>query len=74
MLAFGAAHGCVGAIRPAAVLPGVPLKVVTDEPGSERAAYGARPILLRLDQHVAWTGDRAPDDPVRTTVMAAGRP
>ena len=37
LLAFGAAQGCVEAIRRDATLLGIPLKVVADEPGGERA-------------------------------------
>jgi 4-hydroxyisophthalate hydroxylase len=40
----------------------VPLTVIRDEVGSELADYGCRLSLIRPDQYVAWTGDRAPVD------------
>lgn len=46
----------------AAVRHGVPITVLT--PGDDRlpGLYRARYALIRPDQHVAWRGDRVPDD------------
>jgi hypothetical protein len=38
-----------------------PLKIVHDTASSARDNYGAPLILVRPDQHVAWTGETASD-------------
>ncbi|MCB9551573.1 MAG: FAD-dependent monooxygenase [Myxococcales bacterium] len=49
----------------AAAKRGVPLTVVTLDRDDARALYAAPLVLIRPDQHVAWRGDAAPDDPVQ---------
>ena len=39
----------------------VPLKIVRDSAQAARDNYGASLVLVRPDQHIAWTGDTAPD-------------
>ena len=51
----------------------MPLTVVQDTFADGRAAYGARLILVRPDQFVAWTGDEAPADPVTVLRTVIGR-
>jgi hypothetical protein len=63
LLAFGADDDSIGAIERAATALGVPLKTVQDTWSGGREAYEARLILVRPDQYVVWTGDKAPDDP-----------
>ena len=54
----------VGVLRRAAEERGVPLQVV-ELPGLDAAErYGARLVLARPDQYVAWCGDDAPDNPL----------
>ena len=63
-----------GALAGAARSRGVPLRVV-DLTGRElHERYGARLVLVRPDQHVAWCGDHGPADPRRcsTGCEAAG--
>jgi 2-polyprenyl-6-methoxyphenol hydroxylase-like FAD-dependent oxidoreductase len=43
---------------------GLPLAVTAPRDGRLRDLYGARLALIRPDQHVAWRGDRAPEDPI----------
>jgi 4-hydroxyisophthalate hydroxylase len=51
------------AFQAAAAGLGMPLRVLTDTFGEQRAAYKRRFILVRPDQYVAWTGDDPPADP-----------
>lgn len=51
------------AFQAAAAELGMPLRVLTDTFGEQRAAYKHPFILVRPDQYVAWTGDVPPADP-----------
>ena len=51
----------------------VPLKVVRDSYADGRARYEARLILVRPDQFVVWTGERAPPDADAIMRKVAGR-
>jgi hypothetical protein len=73
LLAFDAEQGSVAAFEDAARSLRVPLKVVRDSFRESRAAYESRLVLLRPDQFVAWTGDRAPRDCAALLRKAAGR-
>ena len=64
--------GPAAAVQAAASELRIPLRVITDTPGGERAAYGCRFILIRPDQHIAWTGNEPPDDPAALLRRAAG--
>lgn len=61
LLAFGVDDAQVAPFETAAKAQQVPLKVVRDDYGPERKAYEAPMILVRPDQYVVWTGDKAPD-------------
>jgi 4-hydroxyisophthalate hydroxylase len=50
----------------------MPLRVLTDTPGEQRAAYQRRFILVRPDQFVAWTSDDPPADPTGVLRRVAG--
>ncbi|MEV8442443.1 FAD-dependent monooxygenase [Actinosynnema sp. NPDC051121] len=59
-------------IAAAARAAGVPIKVL-DVPGDEaRDLYGRDLALLRPDQHVAWRGGRAPQDPAALVRAVVG--
>ena len=73
LLAWDADPLGVAAFEQAAAGAGVPLTVVQDTFADGRAAYGARLILVRPDQFVAWTGDEAPADPVTVLRTVTGR-
>ena len=60
LLALDAPARAVAAFESAARERGVPLEVVRDRLAGDRRAYGARLVLVRPDQHVAWAGDAAP--------------
>lgn len=52
---------------------GVPLVVVRDSYAGGREAYGARLVLVRPDQFIAWVGDELPDDPTAVIETVVGR-
>lgn len=72
LLAFGAEHEAVDALRQAAANASVPLKVIEDSYADERASYEASLILVRPDQFVAWAGTAAPSDPDALVATVAG--
>jgi 2-polyprenyl-6-methoxyphenol hydroxylase-like FAD-dependent oxidoreductase len=53
----------VGDLVVAAALRGVPLAVVDVDADEAAALYPCKLLLSRPDQHVAWRGDRLPNDP-----------
>ncbi|MDR7093590.1 FAD-dependent oxidoreductase [Hydrogenophaga laconesensis] len=59
LLALEASPDAVQAFRDAATASAVPLKVVEAALEGEAARYGARLVLLRPDNFVAWTSDSA---------------
>jgi hypothetical protein len=62
----------VDALADAAHARGVPLAVVDTDPAHARgdlARWGARLLLVRPDQHVAWRADRAPADIAEVTAL-----
>ena len=62
LFAFGAGDREVAAFAQAASACGVPMETVRDTCADGRAEYGARLILVRPDQFIAWCGDAPPDD------------
>src|SRR5579862_5516093 len=62
LLAFDVDDAAVTPFTQAAQALRIPLKVVRDTCAGGREAYGARLTLVRPDQYVVWTGDRAPGD------------
>lgn len=73
LLAFDGEGEVASSFETAARTSGVPLKVVRDSRSEGREAYGARFILVRPDQFVAWTGDAAPADAAAVLRRAVGR-
>lgn len=51
---------------------GAPLDVVVLDEPRMREVYGASVLLVRPDLHVAWRGDRVPDDVSRIAAIALG--
>jgi 2-polyprenyl-6-methoxyphenol hydroxylase-like FAD-dependent oxidoreductase len=62
LLALGAGDSDVASFEQAAKSLRVPLMVMRDAGDDAREGYGSRLVLVRPDQHVAWTGDAAPSD------------
>jgi 4-hydroxyisophthalate hydroxylase len=73
LLAFDAEDLSAPAFDKAARSLGIPPKIVRDTYSGGREAYGARLTLVRPDQYVVWTGDRAPGDIARLLGKVAGR-
>lgn len=59
----GPGKDTVAAFERAAEARGVPLAVLRLEDPALARLYGARFVLIRPDQHVAWRGDNAPGAP-----------
>lgn len=72
LIALGAGEGPARAFRAAAAALRIPLRVITDTCDGQRAAYGRRLILVRPDQHVAWTADAQPADAAAVLRRAVG--
>jgi 4-hydroxyisophthalate hydroxylase len=64
--------GPAAAFRAAAQALRIPLQVIADTFDDQRASYRRRLILVRPDQHVAWTADRWPADPAALLRQAVG--
>ena len=58
LLALGGDQEPAAAFQAAAADLGMPLQLIADTLDGQRSAYGQRFILVRPDQHVAWTGKR----------------
>lgn len=73
LLAFGAGDADVAAFEDAAQKENVPFKVIRDSFDGGREAYESRLTLVRPDQYVVWTGDKAPSDAAALMRQVAGR-
>jgi len=49
-----------------------PLKVVHRDEERVREVYGASVFLLRPDLHIAWRGERCPEDATELAALATG--
>ena len=73
LLAFDAEASAIAEFEHAARQLAIPLQIVRDGLNSNNRAYGARIVLVRPDQHVAWTGDTAPMDAAVLMSKVVGR-
>ncbi|MEW5424395.1 FAD-dependent monooxygenase [Amorphus sp. 3PC139-8] len=73
LLALDAEAADIAAFEALAAKHGLPLKVVTDTCDGGRERIGARLVLIRPDQFVAWAGDTAGDQAEAILGKAAGR-
>ncbi len=72
LLALGGDQEPTAAFQAAAADLGMPLQVIADTLDGQRSAYGQRFILVRPDQHVAWTGNDPPADAAAVLRRAVG--
>ena len=72
LFAFDADDAAVAGFKQAAVWLGVPFKLVIDSGADCLAEYGARLILVRPDQFIAWCGDEVPGDVGALMAQVAG--
>jgi FAD binding domain-containing protein/aromatic ring hydroxylase-like protein len=72
LIALGGDQEPAAAFQAAATDLGVPLRVIKDTLDGQRAAYRQRFILVRPDQHVAWTGNHPPADAAAVLRRAVG--
>jgi 4-hydroxyisophthalate hydroxylase len=72
LIVLGGDQGPAAAFQAAATDLGVPLHIIADTLDRQRAAYGQRLILVRPDQHVAWTGNHPAADAAAVLRRAVG--
>ena len=72
LLAFDAPAEAVRAFEVAAATLRTPLKVLCDTFAAGRDDFGARLVLVRPDQYVAWASDTTPPDAVGIIQRVAG--
>jgi 4-hydroxyisophthalate hydroxylase len=75
LLALGADAAAVQAFRDAARQLNIPLTIIEDSGQGESSRYGAKLVLVRPDQFVAWTScdtQDATDKPLKVLSLAKG--
>lgn len=72
LLRLGKSQAEVTALEKAFATYRAPFRVLDILDNEPRAVYGFDLILLRPDLHVAWRGNRAPDDPARLAAIVTG--
>jgi 2-polyprenyl-6-methoxyphenol hydroxylase-like FAD-dependent oxidoreductase len=72
LLRLGGSSHDVGALARAFQTLGAPFAILDVPDHAARDVYGYDLLLLRPDLHVAWRGNRPPDEPERLARMATG--
>src|SRR5262249_15008570 len=72
LLGFGADAGDVATMMAAAAHRSVSVRFSAVDSPEAAALYARKLVLVRPDGHVAWRGDRAPDDPVQVIDRVRG--
>ena len=72
LLRLGGSQADAAALAKAFAAYGAPLRMLDIADAGPRAVYGYDLLLLRPDLHVAWRGNRLPDDPARLAAMVTG--
>jgi 2-polyprenyl-6-methoxyphenol hydroxylase-like FAD-dependent oxidoreductase len=72
MLRLGRSHADVSTLEQAFAGYRAPLRVLDVPDAEPREVYGYDLILLRPDMHVAWRGNRLPDDAAKLAAIVTG--
>ena len=72
LLRLGSSQADVSALAKAFAAYRAPFRVLDIPDEEPRAVYGYDLILLRPDMHVAWRGNRLPDEPAKLAAIATG--
>jgi hypothetical protein len=72
LLRLGGSRTETAALEQALRGRGAPLTVLDVPDSAARAVYGVDLLLLRPDMHVAWRGNRPPDDPAEIAAVVTG--
>ena len=72
LLRLGRSQADVSALEKSFAGYGAPFRVLDVPDAQVREVYGCDLILLRPDMHVAWRGNRLPDDPARLAAIVTG--
>ena len=72
LLRLGRAQEDAAPLANAFAALGAPFTLLDLDDERPRALYGCDLLLLRPDLHVAWRGNRLPDDPARLAAVATG--
>jgi 2-polyprenyl-6-methoxyphenol hydroxylase-like FAD-dependent oxidoreductase len=72
LLRLGRSSADVSALQKAFAAIRAPMRVLDIPDAGPRDVYGHDLILLRPDMHVAWRGNRLPDDPARLAAIVTG--
>jgi 2-polyprenyl-6-methoxyphenol hydroxylase-like FAD-dependent oxidoreductase len=72
LLRLGGSQADAGALARAFAGLSAPLQILDIADARPREVYGHDLLLLRPDLHVAWRGNRVPNDPARLAAMVTG--
>jgi len=72
LLRLGRSQADISGLAQAFSALGAPLKVLDISDEEPRAIYGCDLLLIRPDLHVAWRGNRPPEDARRLAAMVTG--
>jgi hypothetical protein len=73
LLRLGSTRADTSGLSSAMNALGAPLDVLKLDDAAARDIYGFDLLLIRPDLHVAWRGNRAPDDPAALAALVTGR-
>jgi 2-polyprenyl-6-methoxyphenol hydroxylase-like FAD-dependent oxidoreductase len=72
LLRLGGTSDGTAALQRSFAAYGAPLEILDLAAAAARNVYGCDILLLRPDMHVAWRGNRLPDDPEQLAAAATG--
>ena len=72
LLRLGRSQADVSALERSFARYGAPFRMLDIPDAAPREVYGHDLILLRPDMHVAWRGNRLPDEPAKLAALVTG--